>query len=66
MIEISNVAALCNGRIGPLRHPFHDFVNVSNKCTSRTLQRRVVDFAAERSFQNTAIDKATAGTNFGK
>ncbi len=63
------------GRRGPLRHPFRDFAKVTDRSASRTLQRRIADFGAERSFQNTAaalkehynikvpvytIDKATA------
>jgi hypothetical protein len=42
------------GRRGPLRHPFRDFANVTNRSPSRTLQRRIVDFSAERSYQATA------------
>jgi len=67
---------LRDGRRGPRRHPFRDFARVSSRGASLTLQRRIADFAAERSFQNTAtalrehynievpvytIDKATAG-----
>ena len=43
-----------DGRRGPLRHPFRDFAKVSDRGPSLALQRRIVDFAAERSFQNTA------------
>lgn len=43
-----------DGRRGPLRHPFRDFAKVSDRDPSLALQRRIVDFAAERSFQNTA------------
>jgi hypothetical protein len=42
------------GRRGPLRHPFRDFAKVTNRCASLTLQRRIADFSAERSFQRTA------------
>jgi hypothetical protein len=64
-----------DGNRGALRHPFRDFAKVSNRCASLTLQRRISDFAAERSFHQTAtalrehyrievplytIDKATA------
>ena len=41
-------------RKGPLRHPFRDFAKVTHRTVSRTLQRRIVDFSAERSFQKTA------------
>ena len=37
-----------------LRHPFRDFAKVTDRSASRTLQRRIADFGAERSFQNTA------------
>lgn len=43
------------GRRGPLRHPFRELAKVSDRCPSRTLQRRIADFGVERSFQNTAV-----------
>lgn len=43
-----------DGRRGPLHHLFRDFAKVTNRCASLTLQRRIVDFAAERGFLNTA------------
>jgi hypothetical protein len=43
-----------DGRRGPLRHPFRDLAKVTDRCPSRTLQRRIADFGVERSFQNTA------------
>jgi hypothetical protein len=67
---------LREGRRGPLCRAFRDFAGIFNRGASRALQRRIVDFAAERSFHNTAtalrehynievpvytIDKTTAG-----
>jgi len=43
------------GRRGARLHPFRDFAKVSNRSSSLALQRRIVDFSAERSFQSTAI-----------
>jgi tellurite resistance protein len=54
LIRITQVI-LRAGRRGPLHHPFRDFSKVSNRCASRTLQRRIADFSAERSFKNTAL-----------
>lgn len=63
------------GRRGATLRPFRDFAGITNHGASRVLVRRIVDFAAERSFQATAaalrehyrievplhtIDKATA------
>ncbi len=35
-------------------HPFCELANVTNRCASRPLQRRIVDFSAERSYAQTA------------
>lgn len=35
-------------------HPFCELANVTNRCASRLLQRRIVDFSAERSYAQTA------------
>lgn len=43
------------GRRGSRQHPFRDFAKVTDRSASRTLQRRIADFGAERSFQNTAV-----------
>lgn len=42
------------GRRGPLRHPFRDFAKVTHRNPSLCLQRRIVDFSAERSYEATA------------
>lgn len=42
-----------DGRRGTPRHPFRDYAKVTNHGTSLTLQRRIADFSAERSFQRT-------------
>lgn len=44
-----------SGRRGARCHPFRDFAKVSNRSSSLALQRRIVDFSAEGSFQSTAI-----------
>ena len=35
-------------------HPFCELANVTNRCASRLLQRRIIDFSAERSYAQTA------------
>lgn len=53
MIEIEQ-HILRVGKKGSLVHPFSDLANVTNRCASRLLQRRIVDFSAERSYAQTA------------
>lgn len=38
-----------------LKQPFCELAKITNRCTSRPLQRRIVDFSAERSYQQTAL-----------
>ena len=42
------------GRRGKCFHPFRDFAKVRQNGSSLILQRRIVDFSAERSFGDTA------------
>jgi hypothetical protein len=42
------------GRRGPVILPFCQLANVTNRCASRPLQRRILDFSSERSYQKTA------------
>lgn len=49
-----NARVMREGRRGPLRHPFRDFAKVTHRNPSLTLQRRIVDFSAERSYEATA------------
>lgn len=43
------------GKRGAVISPFCQLAKVTNRCASRPLQRRIVDFAAERSYQQTAL-----------
>lgn len=42
------------GKRGPIIHPFCQIANVTNRSASRPLQRRILDFSSERSYQKTA------------
>jgi len=44
-----------NGRKGERVHPFRDFAKVIQNGCSLMLQRRIVDFSAERSFRDTSV-----------